>query len=68
MSEWISVEERLPEESVRGDNPYQIAGADGSLFTAFYVDGEWCFGEYSFEDITHWMKLKHPLEIPADTD
>ena len=61
--EWISVKDRLPEEQERGDNPLLVANIiDGSTFQSFYVDGCFCFGEYVFTNITHWIKIKPPTE------
>ena len=63
MNEWISVKDRMPDEQNRGDNPLVVSNiSDSSVFIAFYVDGQFAFGEYDFLNITHWMKIVPPKE------
>jgi len=55
MSEWISVEDELPERFG------QYLGWDGmSVDIEWFVDGEWLVG-----GVTHWMPLPEP---PEDSD
>jgi len=76
MSEWMSVEDRLPDD---GD---KILVYNGDCITACTVDRDdsrdwlWmdglCFGgyewEYDFEwgSVTHWMSLPEPPELLSD--
>ena len=64
MSEWISVEDRLP------DNHQRVIGIgfdygdiknNRHYVVCEYFDGIWMGGEYEeFEYITHWMPLPEP--------
>lgn len=64
MAEWISVEERLPEDnhSVLVYCPYNKC-----IFTAYYDDfaGEWvhfggCMPGEVYYPVSHWMPLPEP--------
>lgn len=57
MAEWISVEERLPENGVKvlvysaeNKNDYEI-GAYSDTYKGFFVR------QFCYENITHWMPL-----------
>lgn len=73
MSQWISVEERLPVDLVDANKHYDEADVlvwDGSQVSvnAFCTgDGDGKGRWYEFEEvgITHWMKLPEP---PTDTE
>ncbi len=67
MNEWISVEERLPDEGVRvlvcniygGSLPNQ--GDTGYVVDhGVMEDGEWCIQDDLFFHVTHWMPLPEP--------
>jgi hypothetical protein len=61
MSEWTKVGDRLPEETNPEDpRAIIICGEDGSIFTAFFIDGCFALGDSEFGDITHWMPLPEP--------
>ena len=52
VQEWISVEDRLPEQ---GEEAICIA-ADGDMMIGKYTEWGWMFPCY-FEELTHWMPL-----------
>ena len=52
VQEWISVDDRLPEQ---GEEAICIA-ADGDMMIGKYTEWGWMFPCY-FEDLTHWMPL-----------
>ena len=63
MSEWIRVEDRLPEE----DEDVLAYIQDGYIKVAcpFYqIDGgkrwAWFGGDYMYENVTHWQPLPDP--------
>ena len=67
MSDWISVEERLPEES-----PYAIlAGRAESTGVPMVTEARFIGGEFlcltfgAIKDVTHWMPLPSP---PTDSE
>ena len=53
--EWISVDDRLPEQ---GEEAICIA-ADGDMMIGKYTEWGWMFPCY-FEDLTHWMPIPEP--------
>lgn len=58
IQEWVSVEERLPEESldsVMGYDEYR----ERCVFVQYYK-GEWILGNHESVKITHWMPLPEP--------
>ena len=55
VQEWISVDDRLPEQ---GEEAICIA-ADGDMMIGKYTEWGWMFPCY-FEDLTHWMPLPQP--------
>ena len=55
VQEWISVEDRLPEQ---GEEAICIA-ADGDMMIGKYTEWGWMFPCY-FEELTHWMPLPEP--------
>lgn len=64
MSEWISVQDRLPEPPCRClvYTPYNVYG-DG-MITATFTEFGWMTPGY-IEQITHWMPLpKPPDDVP----
>ena len=70
MSEWISVDDRLPEETgenlvyspLYGGGCYisQYSTMLGGFRTRYSGYGNWV--EYEHKDITHWMPLPTPPE------
>lgn len=67
MSEWISVKERMPPESDILDPKLILVcnDSDGSVFAAFFKEGEFALGNYEFSDITHWMPFPDPPAKPC---
>ena len=55
VQEWISVDDRLPEQ---GEEAICIA-ADGDMMIGKYTEWGWMF-PCCFEDLTHWMPLPLP--------
>jgi len=59
MMEWISVEERLPE-----DDYTDVLAWNGRLARVAYIHETegWCYSEtcYPRSDVTHWMPLPEP--------
>ena len=51
--EWISVEERLPDEQGR----FLIVDKEGQMNTAFYTPRFGWFSHFRIKNITHWMPL-----------
>ena len=58
IPEWVSVDERLPEESLNS-----VLGWDGyrerCVFVQYYK-GEWILGNHESVKVTHWMPLPQP--------
>lgn len=68
MSQWISVNERLPEEDVRvwsyapGLQPYEMC-------VCYRLNGEWRYGANLLPNgasVTHWQSLPEPPETSHD--
>ena len=61
MSEWISVDDRLPE-----CDKWVLACGDGAMMTMGFIDGQWrdmiksAFPNVTPESVTHWMPLPEP--------
>ena len=55
VQEWISVDDRLPEQ---GEEAICIA-ADGDMMIGKYTEWGWMFPCY-FEELTHWMPIPEP--------
>lgn len=57
QSEWISVEERLPERTGK----YLVFTYNGRLYIGDFID-HYCDGNPQFDDykVTHWMPLPEP--------
>ena len=55
VQEWISVNDRLPEQ---GEEAICIA-ADGDMMIGKYTEWGWMFPCY-FEELTHWMPVPEP--------
>ena len=55
VQEWISVNDRLPEQGVEAI----CIAADGDMMIGKYTEWGWMFPCY-FEDLTHWMPLPQP--------
>ena len=55
VQEWISVDDRLPEE---GEKAICI-DADGDMMIGKYTEWGWMFPCY-FEELTHWMPIPEP--------
>lgn len=53
QSQWISVEERLPDEQGR----FLIVDKEGQMNTAFYTPRFGWFSHFRIKNITHWMPL-----------
>jgi hypothetical protein len=60
VQEWISVEDRLPEERQN----VLVHYVDGWMPIAFLLGGKWyqSGGETSWLSVTHWMHLPEPPE------
>ena len=56
ISEWISVNDRLPEEDV----PVLVWGSQGFAFVDQRENGKWQIGTPHHANITHWMLLPEP--------
>jgi hypothetical protein len=61
VPEWVSVEERLPENS----NPVLAWEEQGFCFVDNYINGKWRVGANNLARVTHWMPLP---ESPAGGD
>ncbi len=66
MTDWISVEDRLPEASFRGlSEPVLVYGTKGiDLATYWHTESVW-MPEHSgapLDSVTHWMPLPEPPE------
>jgi len=60
MSEWISVEDRLPEIAEWSGNRVLVYTEEGSIHTGRYegeVAGDWVDLYNDSGEITHWMPL-----------
>lgn len=62
MSEWISVENKLPEPESK------VLFYNGIIDTCIYRKGKFCdFDEngylYEIRHVTHWMPLPNPPEV-----
>ena len=55
VQEWISVDDRLPEQ---GEKAICI-DADGDMMIGKYTEWGWMFPCY-FEELTHWMPIPEP--------
>lgn len=57
QSEWISVEERLPET----EGKYLVCTANGMVYIEWFID-DYCDGHPSWGHyaVTHWMPLPEP--------
>lgn len=55
VPQWISVDDRLPEQ---GEEAICIA-ADGDMMIGKYTEWGWMFPCY-FEELTHWMPIPEP--------
>lgn len=68
MSEWISVEDRLPALNVQ----CLVINKQKTIFIAWqYADGYWEYDEnaqYCAYGVTHWMELPEPPHQPTDTE
>jgi hypothetical protein len=65
MSEWIGVEDRLPEESTALDiKPVLVFEPTGNGITfGWYIHDEWrIIGSPNNWPVTHWMPLPDPPE------
>ena len=68
VQEWISVEDRLPEDSNDGFADAVLVTDGFVQHMAYFVGGEWCFAESGeikepmWYRITHWMPLPQPPE------
>lgn len=64
--QWISVDERLPED----DGHYLCYTTDGYYnFCVYYGDGEWMIldQEDLAQNVTHWMPLPEPPKMDGDS-
>lgn len=62
-SEWISVDERLPEECER----VLVYGQEGICFASRY-EGDWLMPMIYAGEITHWMPIPEPPMIKGGDD
>ena len=56
MSEWISVEDRLPEKNTS----VLVSTDNGIVFQCLYAYDGWDLWEGNEVNITHWMPLPEP--------
>ena len=72
MSEWISVDERLPKDEVntyRGENngeypEYIVMVKDAKVPTVLVFEGEfWVDDDGAVYNVTHWMPMPAPPEV-----
>ena len=69
MSEWVSVEERLPEVNVFGSRRAIVYDqVCGQLVGYLDVTGSWRdgFSGTNLPDVTHWQPLLAPPEEASD--
>ena len=72
VQEWISVDDRLPEDSNDGFADAVLVTDGFVQHMGYFVGGEWCFAESGeikepmWYRITHWMPL--PLEPEVKND
>ncbi|MCB7128181.1 MAG: DUF551 domain-containing protein [Candidatus Brocadiales bacterium] len=61
MTEWISVEERLPKKykNVLIFVDFRLRGGSWHMNTASYIE-EWVHGNDPTPGVTHWMPLPEP--------
>lgn len=59
MSEWISVDERLPADDIA---QYLVYDLHGCYFAADFEGGEFNLNDdyFTSEEVTHWMPLPEP--------
>lgn len=61
MSNWISVEDKLPEEGVKVLCSYENYNKHAGFIVAMFVNGSFYGGgNYAPRGITHWMPLPEP--------
>lgn len=68
MEQWVSVEDRLPEESENVLMHYELVNKKGikhfATYLGFYYYGDWKFAEngdvVKDRNVTHWMPLPQP--------
>jgi len=59
MDRWISVKDRLPETI----GSYIVKGS-GKIAWAFYnSDGDWCYDNSRYTNLTHWQPLPVGQEV-----
>lgn len=64
--QWISVEDRLPEEN--GTYLIAVKGSYASHFTGFDIESnEFCDNVFRKSDVTHWMPLPEPPKPKVPT-
>ena len=68
MSEWISVEERLPEtrKTHRDCSSTQVLVATKSIgvcIGSYHRNGTWMIGSFGHRDVTHWQPLPPPPQL-----
>ena len=54
--EWVSVNDRLPEENV----PVLVWESQGFAYVDIYKDGVWVIGTPNLSKLTHWMPIPDP--------
>ena len=64
MSEWISVDDRLPEDYRELVLACRVGINGPQMFTAFYGDADWAIMLAGHvDDVTHWQPLPEPPEV-----
>ena len=65
MSEWISVDDRLPEYTAHAGSKQfvlVIANSQLGIHEVMYVNRKWLFSTGIEVKVTHWMPLPEPPE------
>lgn len=66
MNEWISVEDRLPENDDHVLAATQNKRGEYNIVKAYYHHGLGCWAAGMNSNVTHWMPLPDPPERSED--